>query len=113
MALETLLANVPQTRTVKSNSLELTPSNTPQLSPATTPANKKNRLPIGTYLHSFQAFLFLLLCFSNEFITLLNDMQPLVISWCADYPNSKQELEDQNVIFCLIWGKVNKLSWGS
>lgn len=48
MALETLLANVPQNRTVKSNSLELTPSNTPQLSPATTPANKKNRLPIGT-----------------------------------------------------------------
>lgn len=51
MALENLLANVPQSRTVKSNSLELTPSNTPQLSPATTPANKKNRLPIGTCLH--------------------------------------------------------------
>lgn len=50
MALETLVANVPQNRTVKSNSLELTPSNTPQLSPATTPANKKNRLPLGTYL---------------------------------------------------------------
>lgn len=48
MALETLLANVPQNQTVKSNSLEPTPSNTPQLSPATTPANKKNRLPIGT-----------------------------------------------------------------
>uniref|UniRef100_A0A669CSK7 GTPase-activating protein and VPS9 domain-containing protein 1 n=1 Tax=Oreochromis niloticus TaxID=8128 RepID=A0A669CSK7_ORENI len=48
MALETLLANVPQSRTVKSNSLELTPSNTPQLSPATTPANKKNRLPIAS-----------------------------------------------------------------
>uniref|UniRef100_A0AAY5EHA1 Ras-GAP domain-containing protein n=1 Tax=Electrophorus electricus TaxID=8005 RepID=A0AAY5EHA1_ELEEL len=48
LALETLLANVPQSRTVKSNSLELTPSNTPQLSPATTPANKKNRLPIGS-----------------------------------------------------------------
>ncbi|XP_075895227.1 GTPase-activating protein and VPS9 domain-containing protein 1 isoform X7 [Nelusetta ayraudi] len=47
MALETLLANVPQNRAVKSNSLELTPSNTPQLSPATTPANKKNRLPIA------------------------------------------------------------------
>uniref|UniRef100_M4AKU2 GTPase-activating protein and VPS9 domain-containing protein 1 n=1 Tax=Xiphophorus maculatus TaxID=8083 RepID=M4AKU2_XIPMA len=47
MALETLLANVPHSRTVKSNSLELTPSNTPQLSPATTPANKKNRLPIA------------------------------------------------------------------
>uniref|UniRef100_A0AAX7SVW9 GTPase-activating protein and VPS9 domain-containing protein 1 n=1 Tax=Astatotilapia calliptera TaxID=8154 RepID=A0AAX7SVW9_ASTCA len=52
MALETLLANVPQSRTVKSNSLELTPSNTPQLSPATTPANKKNRLPIGTSARS-------------------------------------------------------------
>uniref|UniRef100_A0A8C8K905 GTPase-activating protein and VPS9 domain-containing protein 1 n=1 Tax=Oncorhynchus tshawytscha TaxID=74940 RepID=A0A8C8K905_ONCTS len=48
MLLETMLANVPQSRTVKSNSLELTPSNTPQLSPATTPANKKNR-NIGTY----------------------------------------------------------------
>ncbi|XP_061907111.1 GTPase-activating protein and VPS9 domain-containing protein 1 isoform X5 [Entelurus aequoreus] len=47
MALETLLANVPQSQTVKSNSLELTPSNTPQLSPASTPANKKNRLPIA------------------------------------------------------------------
>uniref|UniRef100_A0A671KCT4 GTPase-activating protein and VPS9 domain-containing protein 1 n=1 Tax=Sinocyclocheilus anshuiensis TaxID=1608454 RepID=A0A671KCT4_9TELE len=47
LALETLLANVPQSRTTKSNSLELTPFNTPQLSPATTPANKKNRLPIA------------------------------------------------------------------
>uniref|UniRef100_A0A7N8YC80 GTPase activating protein and VPS9 domains 1 n=1 Tax=Mastacembelus armatus TaxID=205130 RepID=A0A7N8YC80_9TELE len=47
MALENLLSNVPQSRTVKSNSLELTPSNTPQHSPATTPANKKNRLPIA------------------------------------------------------------------
>ncbi|XP_063753383.1 GTPase-activating protein and VPS9 domain-containing protein 1 isoform X7 [Eleginops maclovinus] len=47
MALETMVANVPQSRAVKSNSLELTPSNTPQLSPATTPANKKNRLPIA------------------------------------------------------------------
>uniref|UniRef100_A0A8K9XMH1 GTPase activating protein and VPS9 domains 1 n=2 Tax=Oncorhynchus TaxID=8016 RepID=A0A8K9XMH1_ONCMY len=47
--LETLMANVPQSRTVKSNSLELTPSNTPQLSPTTTPANKKNR-NLGTYL---------------------------------------------------------------
>lgn len=53
MALETLLANVPQNRAVKSNSLELTPSNTPQLSPATTPANKKNRLPIGILGPSF------------------------------------------------------------
>ncbi|XP_037114416.1 GTPase-activating protein and VPS9 domain-containing protein 1 isoform X6 [Syngnathus acus] len=47
MALETLLANVPQSQTGKNNSLELTPSNTPQLSPASTPANKKNRLPIA------------------------------------------------------------------
>ncbi|KAJ8413802.1 hypothetical protein AAFF_G00064000 [Aldrovandia affinis] len=47
LALETLLASIPQSRAVKSNSLELTPSNTPQLSPATTPANKKNRLPIA------------------------------------------------------------------
>ncbi|XP_049619990.1 GTPase-activating protein and VPS9 domain-containing protein 1 isoform X2 [Syngnathus scovelli] len=50
MALETLLANVPQSQTGKNNSLELTPSNTPQLSPASTPANKKNRLPIGQHL---------------------------------------------------------------
>ncbi|XP_051965139.1 GTPase-activating protein and VPS9 domain-containing protein 1-like isoform X2 [Xyrauchen texanus] len=50
LALETLLANVPQSRTTKSNSFELTPSNTPQLSPATTPANKKNKLPIGQQL---------------------------------------------------------------
>ncbi|XP_061673616.1 GTPase-activating protein and VPS9 domain-containing protein 1 isoform X2 [Syngnathoides biaculeatus] len=47
IALETLLANVPQSQTGKSNSLELTPSNTPQLSPSSTPANKKNRLPIA------------------------------------------------------------------
>ncbi|KAL7827652.1 hypothetical protein SRHO_G00333700 [Serrasalmus rhombeus] len=48
LALETLLASVPQSHTIKSNSLELTPSSTPQLSPATTPANKKNRLPIAS-----------------------------------------------------------------
>ncbi|XP_062855278.1 GTPase-activating protein and VPS9 domain-containing protein 1 [Trichomycterus rosablanca] len=48
LALETLLANLPKSCTVKSNSLELTPSNTPQLSPATTPANKKNRLSIAS-----------------------------------------------------------------
>uniref|UniRef100_A0A8D0C7L2 GTPase-activating protein and VPS9 domain-containing protein 1 n=1 Tax=Scleropages formosus TaxID=113540 RepID=A0A8D0C7L2_SCLFO len=47
LALESLLANIPRSRAAKSNSLELTPSNTPQLSPATTPANKKNRLPIA------------------------------------------------------------------
>uniref|UniRef100_A0A8C9VEK8 GTPase-activating protein and VPS9 domain-containing protein 1 n=1 Tax=Scleropages formosus TaxID=113540 RepID=A0A8C9VEK8_SCLFO len=50
LALESLLANIPRSRAAKSNSLELTPSNTPQLSPATTPANKKNRLPIGQQL---------------------------------------------------------------
>ncbi|KAF5898651.1 GTPase-activating protein and VPS9 domain-containing protein 1 isoform X3, partial [Clarias magur] len=44
IALETLLANVPQAPAVKSNSLELTP----QLSPVTTPANRKNRLPQAT-----------------------------------------------------------------
>lgn len=49
LALETLLANIPQSRAAKSNSLELTPSNTPQLSPATTPANRKNRLQIGNH----------------------------------------------------------------
>uniref|UniRef100_A0A8C9T9B3 GTPase-activating protein and VPS9 domain-containing protein 1 n=1 Tax=Scleropages formosus TaxID=113540 RepID=A0A8C9T9B3_SCLFO len=48
LALESLLANIPRSRAAKSNSLELTPSNTPQLSPATTPANKKNRLPIAS-----------------------------------------------------------------
>uniref|UniRef100_A0A8D0G0T9 GTPase-activating protein and VPS9 domain-containing protein 1 n=1 Tax=Sphenodon punctatus TaxID=8508 RepID=A0A8D0G0T9_SPHPU len=48
MALETLLANLPQNKSGKSSSLEMTPYNTPQLSPATTPANKKNRLPIAT-----------------------------------------------------------------
>uniref|UniRef100_A0A8C4W606 GTPase activating protein and VPS9 domains 1 n=1 Tax=Gopherus evgoodei TaxID=1825980 RepID=A0A8C4W606_9SAUR len=48
MALENLLANLPQNRHGKSSSLEMTPYNTPQLSPATTPANKKNRLPIAT-----------------------------------------------------------------
>lgn len=47
MALENLLANLPQNKPGKSSSLEMTPYSTPQLSPATTPANKKNRLPIG------------------------------------------------------------------
>ncbi|KAG2470200.1 GAPD1 protein, partial [Polypterus senegalus] len=46
IALENLMTNVPHVRGGKSNSLEMTPSNTPQLSPATTPANKK-RLPIA------------------------------------------------------------------
>uniref|UniRef100_A0A7N4NID3 GTPase-activating protein and VPS9 domain-containing protein 1 n=1 Tax=Sarcophilus harrisii TaxID=9305 RepID=A0A7N4NID3_SARHA len=48
MALENLLANLPQPKPGKSNSLEMTSYNTPQLSPATTPANKKNRLPLAT-----------------------------------------------------------------
>ncbi|XP_056668128.1 GTPase-activating protein and VPS9 domain-containing protein 1 isoform X13 [Monodelphis domestica] len=48
MALENLLANLPQAKPGKSNSLEMTSYNTPQLSPATTPANKKNRLPLAT-----------------------------------------------------------------
>lgn len=70
MALETLVANVPQSRAVKSNSLELTPSNTPQLSPATTPANKKNRLPIGT--SSWPLSLFLLATSKNRYVIVLN-----------------------------------------
>uniref|UniRef100_A0A8C0CDA5 GTPase-activating protein and VPS9 domain-containing protein 1 n=1 Tax=Balaenoptera musculus TaxID=9771 RepID=A0A8C0CDA5_BALMU len=48
MALDNLLANLPQAKPGKSSSLEMTPYSTPQLSPATTPANKKNRLPIAT-----------------------------------------------------------------
>ncbi|OCT67171.1 GTPase-activating protein and VPS9 domain-containing protein 1-like isoform X11 [Xenopus laevis] len=47
MALENLLATVPQTKPGKSNN-DTTPYSTPQLSPATTPACKKNRLPIVT-----------------------------------------------------------------
>ncbi|MBV94977.1 GTPase-activating protein and VPS9 domain-containing protein 1, partial [Eschrichtius robustus] len=47
MALDNLLANLPQAKPGKSSSLEMTPYSTPQLSPATTPANKKNRLPIA------------------------------------------------------------------
>ncbi|XP_012892382.1 PREDICTED: GTPase-activating protein and VPS9 domain-containing protein 1-like, partial [Dipodomys ordii] len=46
MALDNLLANLPQAKPGKSSSLEMTPYSTPQMSPATTPANKKNRLPI-------------------------------------------------------------------
>uniref|UniRef100_A0A6I8N5F9 GTPase-activating protein and VPS9 domain-containing protein 1 n=1 Tax=Ornithorhynchus anatinus TaxID=9258 RepID=A0A6I8N5F9_ORNAN len=48
MALDNLLANLPQAKPGKSSSLEMTPYGTPQLSPATTPANKKNRLPLAT-----------------------------------------------------------------
>ncbi|XP_068771488.1 GTPase-activating protein and VPS9 domain-containing protein 1 isoform X3 [Struthio camelus] len=56
MALENLLANLPQNKPGKSSSLEMTPYNTPQLSPATTPANKKNRLPIGQQLAAITAW---------------------------------------------------------
>ncbi|ERE71184.1 GTPase-activating protein and VPS9 domain-containing protein 1 [Cricetulus griseus] len=48
MALDNLLANLPQAKPGKSSSLDMTPYSTPQMSPATTPANKKNRLPIAT-----------------------------------------------------------------
>ncbi|XP_040178931.1 GTPase-activating protein and VPS9 domain-containing protein 1 isoform X2 [Rana temporaria] len=47
MALENILATVPQTKPGKNDS---TPYSTPQLSPATTPACRKNRLPIGQQL---------------------------------------------------------------
>uniref|UniRef100_A0A8D1S208 GTPase-activating protein and VPS9 domain-containing protein 1 n=1 Tax=Sus scrofa TaxID=9823 RepID=A0A8D1S208_PIG len=56
MALDNLLANLPQPKPGKSSSLEMTPYNTPQLSPATTPANKKNRLPIGQQLAAITAW---------------------------------------------------------
>ncbi|KAM5258933.1 GTPase-activating protein and VPS9 domain-containing protein 1 isoform 11-T26 [Hipposideros larvatus] len=56
MALDNLLANLPQAKPGKSSSLEMTPYNTPQLSPATTPANKKNRLPIGQQLAAITAW---------------------------------------------------------
>ncbi|XP_069842831.1 GTPase-activating protein and VPS9 domain-containing protein 1 isoform X6 [Dendropsophus ebraccatus] len=49
MALENLLATVPQTKPGKNNH-DSTPYSTPQLSPATTPASRKNRLPIGQQL---------------------------------------------------------------
>uniref|UniRef100_A0A8D2ZRY5 GTPase activating protein and VPS9 domains 1 n=1 Tax=Scophthalmus maximus TaxID=52904 RepID=A0A8D2ZRY5_SCOMX len=75
MALENLLANVPQSRTVKSNSLELTPSNTPQLSPATTPANKKNRLPIGQHLAAITSW--------DPTVTTLSAHIPLVTPFAA------------------------------
>lgn len=47
MALDNLLANLPQAKPGKSSSVDMTPYSTPQMSPATTPANRKNRLPIG------------------------------------------------------------------
>lgn len=56
LSLETVLASVPQSQAVKSNSMDLTP----QLSPATTPANRKNRLPLG-----ISAIFYFLLQFSS------------------------------------------------
>ncbi|XP_076424943.1 GTPase-activating protein and VPS9 domain-containing protein 1 isoform X6 [Peromyscus maniculatus bairdii] len=56
MALDNLLANLPQARPGKSSSLDMTPYSTPQMSPATTPANKKNRLPIGQQLAAITAW---------------------------------------------------------
>ncbi|KAM4664884.1 GTPase-activating protein and VPS9 domain-containing protein 1 isoform 3-T3 [Discoglossus pictus] len=50
MALENLLATVPQTKPGKSSNHDITPYSTPQHSPATTPACRKNRLPIGQQL---------------------------------------------------------------
>ncbi|XP_057610542.1 GTPase-activating protein and VPS9 domain-containing protein 1 isoform X7 [Chionomys nivalis] len=48
MALDSLLASLPQAKPGKGSSLDVTPYSTPQMSPAATPANKKNRLPIAT-----------------------------------------------------------------
>ncbi|KAM8934867.1 GTPase-activating protein and VPS9 domain-containing protein 1 isoform 2-T2 [Pelodytes ibericus] len=50
MALENLLATVPQAKPGRSSNHDNTPYSTPQLSPATTPACRKNRLPIGQQL---------------------------------------------------------------
>lgn len=69
MALDNLLANLPQAKPGKSSSLEMTPYNTPQLSPATTPANKKNRLPIGKEHFSYSSFPLNLVFFLLAFIT--------------------------------------------
>ncbi|XP_029618621.1 GTPase-activating protein and VPS9 domain-containing protein 1 isoform X6 [Salmo trutta] len=84
MLLETMLANVPQSRTVKSNSLELTPSNTPQLSPATTPANKKNR-NIGQQLATSW----------DSTTTTLSAHIPLVTPFAASRSRSRSELAQQ------------------
>ncbi|XP_036791701.1 GTPase-activating protein and VPS9 domain-containing protein 1 isoform X6 [Oncorhynchus mykiss] len=86
MLLETMLANVPQSRTVKSNSLELTPSNTPQLSPATTPANKKNR-NIGQQLATSW----------DSTTTTLSAHIPLVTPFAASRSRSRSELAQQGV----------------
>ncbi|XP_053727224.1 GTPase-activating protein and VPS9 domain-containing protein 1 isoform X1 [Synchiropus splendidus] len=87
MALETLLANVPQSLTVKSNSLELTPSNTPQLSPATTPANKKNRLPIGQHLAAITSW--------DPTSTTLSAHIPLVTPFAAARSRSRTNIAQE------------------
>ncbi|XP_076010181.1 GTPase-activating protein and VPS9 domain-containing protein 1 isoform X7 [Genypterus blacodes] len=90
MALETLLANVPMSRTVKSNSLELTPSNTPQLSPATTPANKKNRLPIGQHLAAITSW--------DPSSTTLSAHIPLVTPFAAARSRSRTNIAQEGEV---------------
>lgn len=63
MALENILATVPQTKSGKNDS---TPYSTPQLSPATTPACKKNRLPIGEWNYCGNAQLTCTCCCTQE-----------------------------------------------
>ncbi|XP_047655688.1 GTPase-activating protein and VPS9 domain-containing protein 1 isoform X2 [Tachysurus fulvidraco] len=75
VALENLLANVPQSHAVKSNSLELTP----HLSPAATPANRRNRLPIATRSRS------------RSNITLDNELE-------ANYQDPQQEVMPEEVL---------------
>ncbi|KAL7884412.1 hypothetical protein AOLI_G00071820 [Acnodon oligacanthus] len=84
LALETLLASVPQSHTIKSNSLELTPSSTPQLSPATTPANKKNRLPIGQQLAAIT-------CWDSS-ATALSAHIPLVTPFASSRSRSRSNI---------------------
>lgn len=62
MALDSLLASLPQAKPGKSSSLDVTPYSTPQMSPAATPANKKNRLPIGKESFLYWSFSLSLLC---------------------------------------------------
>ncbi|XP_038638054.1 GTPase-activating protein and VPS9 domain-containing protein 1 isoform X3 [Scyliorhinus canicula] len=88
MALENLIINVPQTRTGKSNSLELTPSSTPQLSPASTPANKKNRLQIGQQLAAITAW--------DTSATNLTAHIPLVTPFAGRNRNRTNEAKDQH-----------------
>ncbi|XP_051924544.1 GTPase-activating protein and VPS9 domain-containing protein 1 isoform X1 [Hippocampus zosterae] len=87
MALETLLANVPQSQTGKSSSLELTPSNTPQLSPASTPANKKNRLPLGQHLAALTSW--------DSTTTSLSAHIPLVTPFAAARSRSRTNIAQE------------------